>query len=55
MLDHSERLRAMKRTGQARGEVIEDHFWIEKIEPGKLWLNPLTGDSVIGPIPVPTR
>ena len=35
---------------------IEDHFLIEKIEPGKLWLNPLTvGNSVIGPIPVPKR
>jgi hypothetical protein len=38
------------------GGEVEDHFWIEKIEPGKLWLNPLTaGDSVIGPIPVPKR
>jgi hypothetical protein len=38
------------------GGEIEDHFWIEKIEPGKLWLNPLTaGKSVIGPIPVPKR
>jgi hypothetical protein len=38
------------------GGEIEDHFWIEKIEPGKLWLNPLTaGNSVIGPIPVPKR
>jgi hypothetical protein len=36
------------------GLVIEDHFWIEKIEPGKLWLKPLTaGESAIGPIPVP--
>ena len=25
------------------GEVIEDHFWIEKIEPGKLWLNAADG------------
>ena len=33
---------------------IEDHFWIEKIEPGKLWLNPMTAHpSVIGPVPVP--
>ena len=38
------------------GGEIEDHFWIEKIEPGKLWLNPLTAtNSVIGPIPVPKR
>jgi hypothetical protein len=37
------------------GREIEDHFWISKIEPGKLWLDPLTsGDSVIGPVPVPT-
>ena len=35
---------------------IEDHFWIEKIDPGKLWLNPLTAsNSVIGPIPVPKK
>jgi len=33
---------------------IEDHFTIMRIEPGKLWLEPLTsGDSTIGPIPVP--
>ena len=37
------------------GGEIEDHFWIEKIEPGKLWLNPLTGSTVIGPIPVPMQ
>ena len=38
------------------GGEIEDHFWIEKIEPGKLWLNPLTArSSVIGPIPVPPK
>jgi hypothetical protein len=41
-------------TAPAReGKVIEDHFWIERVETGKLWLNPLTaGDSVIGPVPV---
>lgn len=33
---------------------IEDHFWIKKIEPGKLWLEPLTAPSeLIGPVPVP--
>jgi hypothetical protein len=38
------------------GKEIEDHFWIEKIEPGKLWLEPLTAHpSVIGPIPVPQQ
>jgi len=35
---------------------IEDHFWIDRIEPGKLWLEPLTsGGSVIGPVPVPEK
>ena len=38
------------------GGEIEDHFCIEKIEPGKLWLMPLTArSSVIGPVPVPKR
>ena len=36
------------------GKEIQDHFWIERIEPGKLWLNPMTEHpSVIGPVPVP--
>lgn len=35
-------------------DEIQDHFWIKKIEPGKLWLEPLTmHDGVIGPVPVP--
>jgi hypothetical protein len=44
-------------TAPARhGGEIEDHFWIERIEPGKLWLKPLTtGDVVIGPVPVPSK
>jgi hypothetical protein len=44
-------------TAPARhGGEIEDHFWIEKIEPGKLWLEPLTAyGSVIGPVPVPEK
>ena len=38
------------------GKEIEDHFMIERIEPGKLWLNPLTTrSSVIGPVPVPKK
>jgi len=37
------------------GGEIEDHFYIDRIEPGKLWLNPLTGSSVIGPVPVPKQ
>lgn len=32
---------------------LEDHFWIDRIEPGKLWLNPLTTGKMIGPVPVP--
>lgn len=38
-----------------QGKVLEDHFLIEKIEPGKLWLEPLTGSKVIGPVPVPVE
>jgi hypothetical protein len=39
-----------------QGEVIEDHFWIERIELGKLWLKPVTAfDSVIGPVAVPKK
>lgn len=35
---------------------IEDHFTITKIEPGKLWLEPLiAGTGVIGPILVPVQ
>jgi len=35
---------------------IQDHFWIERTEPGKLWLKPLTaGALVIGPVPVPEQ
>jgi hypothetical protein len=38
------------------GKEIQDHFHIERIEPGKLWLQPLTAyPSVIGPVPVPKR
>lgn len=37
-------------------EEIEDHFWIKSIEPGRLWLRPLTMyDGVIGPVPVPKK
>ena len=39
-----------------RSGEIQDHFWVDRIEPGKLWLMPLTtGDSVIGPVPVPKK
>lgn len=41
---------------ERHGEEIQDHFWIERIEPGKLWLKPLTAHpSVIGPVPVPKQ
>jgi hypothetical protein len=37
-------------------DELEDHFTVTKIEPGKLWLEPLTtGDEVIGPVPVPVE
>ena len=37
-------------------EEIQDHFCIERMEPGKLWLKPLTAHpSVIGPVPVPQQ
>jgi hypothetical protein len=47
----------VEETAPARhGGEVEDHFWVERIEPGQLWLQPLTaGDSVIGPVPVPRK
>lgn len=42
--------------GEHHGEVIEDHFWVDKIEPGTLWLKPiLATDKIIGPVPVPKK
>jgi hypothetical protein len=42
--------------GVRNGTEIQDHFRIERTEPGKLWLEPLTADStVIGPFPVPKQ
>jgi hypothetical protein len=36
------------------GREVEGHFWIQRIEPGRLWLEPiLSGEREIGPIPVP--
>ena len=41
---------------ERHGDEIQDHFWIERIEPGKLWLKPLTAHpSVLGPVPVPKQ
>jgi len=38
------------------GSEIQGHFWIDRIEPGKIWLYSLTSDdSAIGPIPVPRQ
>ncbi len=35
-------------------EEMEDHFMIERIAPGKLWLSPFTsGEATIGPISIP--
>jgi hypothetical protein len=35
-------------------KTIEGHFWIERIEPGQLWLDSIdTSDTVSGPVPVP--
>jgi len=35
-------------------QELEDHFTITRVEPGKLWLEPLvSGRKEIGPIPVP--
>jgi hypothetical protein len=44
------------RSPERHGEEIQDHFWIERMEPGKLWLKPLTAHPlVIGPVPVPKQ
>jgi hypothetical protein len=41
---------------ERHGEEIQDHFWIERIEPGKLWLKPLIAHpSILGPVPVPKQ
>ena len=38
------------------GREVEGHFGIQRIEPGRLWLEPiLSGEREIGPIPVPER
>ncbi len=35
---------------------IEGHFWIQRVEPGRIWLeHMLPGDPEIGPIPVPQQ
>ncbi len=41
------------------GEEVEGHFWISRIEPGRIWLECLEplgpSDPQIGPIPVPKK
>ena len=38
------------------GREIEGHFWIQRVEPGQIWLAPmLSGEGTIGPIPVPAK
>jgi hypothetical protein len=34
---------------------IQDHFFIDRIEQGQLWLDSLTRDKIIGPISVPKQ
>jgi hypothetical protein len=35
-------------------DTIEDHFWISRMEPGQLWLEPVTEPhGIVGPVPVP--
>jgi hypothetical protein len=36
------------------GREVEGHFWIRRVEPGRLWLElMIPGEGEIGPIPVP--
>jgi hypothetical protein len=38
------------------GKCLEGHFMIDRIEPGRLWLEPiLTSERAIGPIPIPEQ
>jgi hypothetical protein len=37
-------------------QIVEDHFWIARIEPGQLWLTPFMAmGKDIGPIPVSVK
>jgi hypothetical protein len=39
-----------------RSDRREGYFWIHQVEPGKLWLSPLSaGGGDFGPIPVPLQ
>ena len=38
------------------GREVEGHFWIKRVEPGRIWLESiLSREREIGPIPVPER
>jgi hypothetical protein len=38
------------------GTEVQGHFWINRVEPGRLWLEPiLSAEREIGPIPVPEK
>jgi hypothetical protein len=38
------------------GREVEGHFWITRVAPGQIWLDPLlSGERTIGPIPVPEK
>jgi len=34
-------------------EEVEGHFWIKRIEPGQIWLEPVLEGSVLGPFVLP--
>ncbi len=34
---------------------IEGHFLIQRIGPKQIWLEPMTGEPVLGPIPVSAK
>jgi len=39
-----------------RGREVEGHFWIKRVEPGRIWLESiLSREREIGPIPVPEK
>jgi hypothetical protein len=41
---------------EEHGRKVEGHFSIERVEPGRLWLEPIhSGERTVGPIPVPEK
>ena len=47
----------LSETGPVKsGKSIEGHFWIQRVESGRIWLESMIpGDEVIGPIQVPAK